>query len=229
MPMMAIMASLPLASSADSFLVFSAGIRRSQDLPSEVTRSCSSASRLVLGDLAEGHVRQDLSPSRSRHLGDCCQAVGHIRELQSSRWGKVARELPRDLWSNIAHCLPAWRCVHVSARSCLRRLKFSTEPSAVESGRIPKPDRFLHTKLVLEGTQRRSGVVGPVTPGTSGQAVLTSCFDVNRRLDMRHTLEKETCPATELHPNSKSCFFRALRLISDRSLCAQVTYKNPAL
>ena len=88
MPMMAIMASLPLASSADSFLVFSAGIRRSQDLPSEVTRSCSSASRLVLGDLAEGHVRQDLSPSRSRHLGDCCQAVGHIPRTSIQQMGK---------------------------------------------------------------------------------------------------------------------------------------------
>ena len=42
-----------------------------------------------------------------------------------------------------------------------------------ESGGIPKPDRFLHTKLVLEGTQRRRGVVCPVTPGASGQAVLT--------------------------------------------------------
>ena len=42
-----------------------------------------------------------------------------------------------------------------------------------ESGGIPKPDWFLHAKLVLEGTQRRSGVVGPVTPGASGQAVLT--------------------------------------------------------
>ena len=42
-----------------------------------------------------------------------------------------------------------------------------------ESGGIPKPDWFLHAKLVLEGTQRRRCVVGPVTPGASGQAVLT--------------------------------------------------------
>ena len=37
---------------------------------------------------------------------------------------------------------------------------------------IPKSDWVLHTELVLERTQRRCGVVGPVTPGASGQTIL---------------------------------------------------------
>ena len=78
MPMMAIMASLPLASSADSFLVFSAGSEEVKTLKPKSPAAAGVASRLVLGHLAEGHVRQDLSPSRSRHLGDGRQAVGNI-------------------------------------------------------------------------------------------------------------------------------------------------------
>ena len=37
---------------------------------------------------------------------------------------------------------------------------------------VPKTHRCLHTELVLKGSQRGCGVVGPVTPGASGQAVL---------------------------------------------------------
>ena len=41
-----------------------------------------------------------------------------------------------------------------------------------KSSRIPKSDWLLNTKLVLERTQRRVSVVGPISPGASGQAVL---------------------------------------------------------
>ena len=37
---------------------------------------------------------------------------------------------------------------------------------------IPETNGRLHTKLILKGTQRRSCVVGPVTPGASSQAIL---------------------------------------------------------
>ena len=37
---------------------------------------------------------------------------------------------------------------------------------------VPKTHRCLHTELVLKGSQRGCGVVGPVSPGASGQAVL---------------------------------------------------------
>ena len=47
---------------------------------------------------------------------------------------------------------------------------------------IPKSDWVLHTELVLERTQRRCGVVGPVTPGTSGQTIL-SCENNRNRSD----------------------------------------------
>ena len=38
---------------------------------------------------------------------------------------------------------------------------------------IPKSDWVLHTELVLERTQWRCSVVGPVTPGASGQTILS--------------------------------------------------------
>ena len=37
---------------------------------------------------------------------------------------------------------------------------------------VPEPDGCLHTQLVLECSQRRSSVVGPVTPSTASQAIL---------------------------------------------------------
>ena len=37
-----------------------------------------------------------------------------------------------------------------------------------------EPYEYLCTQLVFEGTQRRSSVIGPVTPGASGQAILSS-------------------------------------------------------
>ena len=49
-----------------------------QDLEAEVARCGWRAGRLVLGNLAEGHVREDLSPSCGRNFGDRCEAVGHV-------------------------------------------------------------------------------------------------------------------------------------------------------
>ena len=37
---------------------------------------------------------------------------------------------------------------------------------------IPESGRSLHAKFVLEGSERRSSVVGPVTPSASSQAIL---------------------------------------------------------
>ena len=55
-----------------------------QDLEAKVARCSWSAGRLILGNLAEGHVGEDLSPSCGRHLGDRSQSVGHVCEFQSS-------------------------------------------------------------------------------------------------------------------------------------------------
>ena len=57
-----------------------------QDLEAEVARCGWRAGRLVLGNFAEGHVGEDLSPSCCRHLGNRSQAVGNIGEFQASRW-----------------------------------------------------------------------------------------------------------------------------------------------
>ena len=57
-----------------------------QDLEAEVARSGWGARRLVLGNLAKGHVGEDLSPSCGRHLRDRSQSVGNISEFQASGW-----------------------------------------------------------------------------------------------------------------------------------------------
>ena len=41
-----------------------------------------------------------------------------------------------------------------------------------EPCRVPEPHRCLHSKLVFEGAQRRSGVVGPVTPSAASETIL---------------------------------------------------------
>ena len=81
--MMAIIASLPLANSAESFFVFSAGSLEVKTLKPKSPAAAGGAGRLVLGNLAEGHVGEDLSPSCGRHFRDCSQSVGHIGEFQA--------------------------------------------------------------------------------------------------------------------------------------------------
>ena len=75
---------------------------RSDQLPAEVPGIGRRARRLVLGDLAEAHVEQDLSPSGGQHLGDGPQAVGHVRELQARAGGEVTGELAGELRGDVA-------------------------------------------------------------------------------------------------------------------------------
>ena len=59
---------------------------------------------------------------------------------------------------------------------------------------IPKSDWVLHTELVLERTQRRCGVVGPVTPGTSGQTILSCEKKTHHTQQTNHYEVMSTCP-----------------------------------
>merc|ERR1719432_620613 len=56
-----------------------------------------------------------------------------------------------------------------------------------EPGGVPKAHRRLHTKLVLESTQRRSRVEGPVTPRGASEAVL------EEHSDDRHHSQAAVC------------------------------------
>ena len=71
---------------------------------------------------------------------------------------------------------------------------------------VPKTHRCLHTELVLKGSQRGCGVVGPVTPGASGQAVLTkvSSTATNLTADVlrRCMPEHHPCEASQAEHNS---------------------------
>ena len=46
---------------------------------------------------------------------------------------------------------------------------------------IPKSNGGLNAEFILEGTQRRSCVVGPVTPGASSQAILPETLNLIRK------------------------------------------------
>ena len=99
MPMIAIIARRPFASSADNFLVFSVKTYRvagRQDLEAEVARCGWGAGRLVLRNLAECHVGKNLTPTCGRNLGNRSKAVGDVRKFKASAWGKITRELARD-------------------------------------------------------------------------------------------------------------------------------------
>ena len=77
----------------------------------------------------------------------------------------------KSLWSDVSHCRK-----HGDASVLQFGLAAALEVlhAAIggEACRVPESDGVLHTELVLEGTQRRCGVVGPVTPGASGQTIL---------------------------------------------------------
>ena len=78
------------------FFGFLCRIGWSQDLEAKVSSGSRCARRLILGNLAECHVGQDLSPACCRHLGDCRESVGHVGKFQSRGWGQVARQLSSD-------------------------------------------------------------------------------------------------------------------------------------
>ena len=152
-------------------------ISRCDELPSKVTSCSRSSSRLVLGNFAEGHVGQNLTPTCCWHFGDRGKTIGHVCKLQASRRRQVAREFAGDFRCNISH-----RCEHRNATMLQLSLTTSLEVlnTAIrrEPSWIPETHRSLHTQLILKGTQRRSSVVGPVTPSTSGQAILRGVSDI---------------------------------------------------
>ena len=65
---------------------------------------------------------------------------------------------------------------HGNATMLQLRLATSGEVLSAAIGRepcrVPEPHRCLHSKLVFEGAQRRSGVVGPVTPSAASETIL---------------------------------------------------------
>ena len=143
-----------------------------QHFEAEVARGGRGAGRLVLGNFAEGHVSKDLSPSGCWHLGDGSKAVGHIGEFQSCGWRQISRELASDLWSDVTH-----GSKHRDTTMFQLRLAAALEvlDAAVgrESCRIPETDRILNAQLILECSQRRGRVVGPISPCAASEAILS--------------------------------------------------------
>ena len=93
--MVSTMANLPLARSADKFLVFSAGTPEARNFEAEIARSCLGSSGLVLRKFAEASVGEDLTPASSWPLGDGGKAVRDVAELQTSGRRQEASQLSR--------------------------------------------------------------------------------------------------------------------------------------
>ena len=82
------------------FFGFLLRVGRGQDLETKVSRRSRCARRLILGNLAECHVGQDLSPTCCRHLGNCCKSIWHVSKFQAGRWRQIPWQLSSDPWSN---------------------------------------------------------------------------------------------------------------------------------
>ena len=89
-PMMAIMANRPLASSADNLLGLLLRVGGSQDLEAIVTRGASLVVIEATAELNKAKVGSNLSPSSNWHLGNCCKSVGDVSKLQASGWRQEA-------------------------------------------------------------------------------------------------------------------------------------------
>ena len=152
---------------------------RCDELPSKVSSKGCSSRGLVLGNFAEGHVCQNLCPSCSWHFGDCGKAIGHICKLQASRRRQETREFACNFWGDVSH-----GCKHGNAAVLdfcrTTALEVLNTAVAGEPCWIPESDGSLDTELVLECTQRRSGVVGPVSPCASGQTILAVAINANQ-------------------------------------------------
>jgi len=93
--MIAIMATRPLAISADSFLVFTAGPEEGSTFSAKFTRPdlCDVLAEEggVLHEVALG---EDLCAAQLRHLGDCREAYGDVCVLQARRRGQDPGNVP---------------------------------------------------------------------------------------------------------------------------------------
>ena len=156
-----------------------------QHLEAEVTGVGRCAGLLGLGDLAVGHVQDDLTPTSLRHLGDSSQAIWDVSELQASGWAQVTGELSGDFRCDVSH-----GCKH--GNSSVLKFGGTTALEVLhaaicrQSCWIPESHGGLHSKLVLERSQRRGGVVSPVAPGTAGEAILCT----RQSYDMLHRNSK---------------------------------------
>ena len=90
-----------------------------------------------------------------------------LTHTQSLRCNVVSKRLRRD----VSHC-GEHRDTSVLQLRLAAALEVLHAAVGGESGWIKESDRILHTKLILERTQRRRGVVGPITPRGSGQSIL---------------------------------------------------------
>ena len=76
-----------------------------------------------------------------------------------------------SLWRDVSHCREHGDAA-VLDFSLATTLEVLHASVGRKTGGVPKSNRILDTELVLEGTQRRGGVVGPITPRTASESIL---------------------------------------------------------
>ena len=85
------------------------------------------------------------------------------------------------LWRNVSHCREHGNSsvLQLGLASALEVLHTAV---CGEASGIPKSNWVLHSELVLEGTQRRGGVVGPVSPRAASESVLHATSSMSIQL-----------------------------------------------
>ena len=173
--MMATIAKRPLASSDASLRSLTTG---SLDVMSFHPKSPAAPGvpGAWLLDVSQNAIQNKICPHPSTGtLEIAAKPFGTSANLRPAEGERVSRKFPGDFWCHVAHS---------SKHRNATMLDFSLTTALVginitiscESNWIPESEGRLGTHLVLEGTQRRCGVVGPVTPGASSQAILRQSF-----------------------------------------------------
>merc|ERR1719221_436563 len=142
-----------------------------KDLPTEVTCKSRSPRSLVLRHLAVSCIRYYLCPTASRHLGDGCETVRDVRELQAGGRRKIAGELAHELRCYVTH-----RRQHADTPMLHLRCAPALEGIDVAIGSItdwvPKAHWRLHSELVLKRTQWAVCIICPIAPCRAGKTIL---------------------------------------------------------
>mmetsp|Transcript_67777 Transcript_67777/g.147635 ORF Transcript_67777/g.147635 Transcript_67777/m.147635 type:complete len:223 (+) Transcript_67777:318-986(+) len=114
--------------------------------------------RLVLSDLAEGHVIKDLPPCSCRHLEDGLETARHVHKFF------VGHDCKHTDASMPHLSLPASMAVLSAASNC-------------KASGIPEAHGSFGTKLTLEGTEGNMRVESPIAPGAASEAILEGHAD----------------------------------------------------
>ena len=79
-----------------------------------------------------------------------------------------------------------------------------------KSGGVPEPCGCLHAQLILECTQRRCSVVGPVTPGAACESILSQTLSDLMCYMLHHVTASSVYVLTALNSLQCACVMSSI-------------------